>query len=27
MHRALFEAFFRDGRDIGDVEVLAAVGD
>ena len=22
MHRAIFEAFFRDGRDIGDVDVL-----
>jgi predicted DsbA family dithiol-disulfide isomerase len=26
MHRAIFEAFFRDGRDIGDAEVLADIG-
>jgi len=26
MHRAVFEAFFRDGRDIGSIEVLADVG-
>ena len=26
MHRAIFEAFFRDGRDIGRVDVLADVG-
>ena len=25
MHRAIFEAFFRDGRDIGDVDVLADI--
>ena len=25
MHRAVFEAFFRDGRDIGDVDVLADI--
>ncbi len=27
MHTALFEAFFRDGRDIGDVKVLVEVGE
>lgn len=27
MHLALFEAFFRDGRDIADVEVLAELGE
>jgi predicted DsbA family dithiol-disulfide isomerase len=26
MHRAILEAFFRDGRDIGDNEVLAEIG-
>ena len=26
MHQAIFEAFFRDGRDIGDKEVLAEIG-
>ena len=26
MHRAIFEAFFRDGRDIGDADVLADIG-
>ena len=26
MHLAIFEAFFRDGRDIGDAEVLAGIG-
>jgi predicted DsbA family dithiol-disulfide isomerase len=26
MHRAIFEAFFRDGRNIGDKEVLAEIG-
>ena len=26
MHRATFEAFFRDGRDIGRIDVLADVG-
>jgi predicted DsbA family dithiol-disulfide isomerase len=26
MHRAVFEAFFRDGRDIGSIEVLADIG-
>ena len=26
MHTALFEAFFRDGQDIGDVDVLVEVG-
>ena len=26
MHRAIFEAFFRDGRDIGSIEVLADIG-
>lgn len=27
MHLALFEAFFREGRDIGNVDVLAGLGD
>jgi predicted DsbA family dithiol-disulfide isomerase len=27
MHRALFRAFFRDGRDLGDVDVLLDVAD
>ena len=27
MHTALFEAFFRDGRDIGDTDVLVEVGE
>ncbi len=26
MHRAMFEAFFRDGRDIGHIDVLADIG-
>jgi predicted DsbA family dithiol-disulfide isomerase len=26
MHRAIFEAFFRDGRDIGDIDVLGDIG-
>jgi len=26
MHRAIFEAFFRDGRDIGNIDVLADIG-
>jgi predicted DsbA family dithiol-disulfide isomerase len=26
MHRAIFEAFFRDGRDIGSIDVLADIG-
>jgi protein-disulfide isomerase-like protein with CxxC motif len=26
MHRAIFEAFFRDGRDIGGIDVLADIG-
>jgi predicted DsbA family dithiol-disulfide isomerase len=26
MHRAIFEGFFRDGRDIGDADVLADIG-
>jgi predicted DsbA family dithiol-disulfide isomerase len=26
MHRAIFEAFFRDGRDIGDKQILAQIG-
>lgn len=26
MHRAMFEAFFRDGRDIGTIDVLADIG-
>jgi predicted DsbA family dithiol-disulfide isomerase len=27
MHRALFKAFFRDSRDIGNLEVLATIGE
>lgn len=27
MHRALFRAFFREGRDLGDVDVLAEIGE
>lgn len=27
MHRAIFEAYFRDGRNIGDPEVLAEIGE
>lgn len=27
MHRAVFQAFFRDSRDIGDVDVLASLGE
>jgi predicted DsbA family dithiol-disulfide isomerase len=26
MHRAMFEAFFRDGRDIGNIDVIADIG-